>query len=155
MRLLLIAAGTRLPRWVNEGFEEYAARFGADYKLELKEIALGQRSAGDLKQAIAREGQRMLAALPPKAYVVALQVNGRAFSSEELAAFLEARSREGRDVAFCIGGPDGLAPEIDQRADMRWSLSALTLPHSLARLVVVEALYRAVSIIKRHPYHRG
>ncbi|HEX7012073.1 MAG TPA: 23S rRNA (pseudouridine(1915)-N(3))-methyltransferase RlmH [Steroidobacteraceae bacterium] len=155
MRLLVIAAGTRLPRWVNEGFEEYAARFGADYKLELKEIALGQRSGGEVKQAIAREGQRMLAALPPKAYVVALQVNGRALSSEELAAFLEARSREGRDVAFCIGGPDGLAPEIDRRADMRWSLSALTLPHSLTRLVVVEALYRAVSIIKRHPYHRG
>lgn len=155
MKLVVIAAGTRPPRWVEEGFQEYAQRFGADYKLELKEIALGQRSGGEVKQAVSREGQRMLAALPPKAYLVALQVDGKPMSSEELASFLEARSREGRDVAFCIGGPDGLAPEIDRRADMRWSLSALTLPHSLARLVLVEALYRAVSIIKRHPYHRG
>ena len=87
--------------------------------------------------------------------MVALQVGGRALSSEELAKFLEARAQDGRDVAFCIGGPDGLAPEVDARAQLRWSLSALTLPHALARVIVAEALYRAVSIVKRHPYHRG
>jgi 23S rRNA (pseudouridine1915-N3)-methyltransferase len=97
----------------------------------------------------------MLSAMPAGCYVVALQVGGRSLSSEQLAKFLESRAQEGRDVAFCIGGPDGLAPEVDARADMRWSLSALTLPHALARVVVAEALYRAVSIIKRHPYHRG
>jgi 23S rRNA (pseudouridine1915-N3)-methyltransferase len=156
MRLLLIAAGTRLPKWANEGFEEYAARLTGEYRLELKEIALGQRSSGgDTKQAIAKERERMLAALPAKAYIVALQVQGRAMTSEQLAQFLAARARDGADVAFCIGGPDGLAPEIDARADLRWSLSALTLPHALARVVVAEALYRAVTIIKRHPYHRG
>lgn len=155
MRLLLIAAGTRLPKWTNEGYEEYASRLTGEYRLELKEIALGQRSGGDTKQAIAKERERMLAALPNGAYVVALQVQGRALSSEQLAQFLAARARDGADVAFCIGGPDGLAPEIDARADLRWSLSALTLPHALARVVVAEALYRAVSIIKRHPYHRA
>jgi 23S rRNA (pseudouridine1915-N3)-methyltransferase len=155
MRLVLIAAGTRLPEWVNAGYEEYAARFTNDYRLELKEIALGQRGAGDARQAIAKEGERMLAAIPSGAYVVALQVTGRALSSEQLAQFLEARAQDGRDVAFCIGGPDGLAPQVDERAQLRWSLSALTLPHALARVMVAEALYRAVSIVKRHPYHRG
>lgn len=155
MRLLLLAAGTRLPDWVNDGFEEYASRFTSDYRLELKEIALGQRSAGAAQQAIAKEGERMLAALPAGSYVVALQVAGRAMSSEQLAKFLERRAQDGRDVAFCIGGPDGLAPQVDARADLKWSLSALTLPHGLARVIVAEALYRAVSIIKRHPYHRG
>jgi 23S rRNA (pseudouridine1915-N3)-methyltransferase len=155
MRLLLLAAGTRLPRWANEGYEEYASRLTQDYRLELKEIALGRRSGGDAKQAVAQEGERMVAALPPQPYVVALQVGGRALTSEQLAAFLQERARDGRSVAFCIGGPDGLAPDIDARADFRWSLSALTLPHARARVLVAEALYRAVSIIKGHPYHRA
>jgi 23S rRNA (pseudouridine1915-N3)-methyltransferase len=155
LRLLLVAAGTRLPDWVNCGFEEYAGRLSGEYRLELKEIALGQRAAGAAQQAIAREGERMLSALPTSCFVVALQVDGRALSSEQLAKFLETRAQDGRDVAFCIGGPDGLAPQIDERADMRWSLSTLTLPHALARVLVAEALYRAVSIIKRHPYHRA
>jgi 23S rRNA (pseudouridine1915-N3)-methyltransferase len=155
MRLLLLAAGTKLPRWANEGCEEYASRLTADYRLELKEIALGQRGSGTPAQAIAKEGERMLAALPASACVVALQVTGKAMTSEQLARFLEARARDGRDVVFCIGGPDGLAPVIDAKAEFRWSLSALTLPHALARVMVAEALYRAVSIIKGHPYHRA
>ena len=157
MLLRLIAAGTRLPQWMNDGFEDYAGRLTADYRLELKEIPLGQRSAGggNAAQAIAKEGERMQAALPPRAYIVALQVTGKTMSSEQLARFLEARARDGRDVAFLIGGPDGIATDLDTRADLRWSLSALTLPHGLARVLVAEALYRAVSIVKGHPYHRG
>ena len=155
MRMLLLAAGTKLPRWANEGYEEYASRLTADYRLELKEIALGQRGSGSPVQAIAKEGERMLASLPAGTYVVALQVGGKSLSSEQLARFLETRARDGRDIAFCIGGPDGLAPEVDARAEMRWSLSALTLPHAMARVMVAEALYRAVSIIKGHPYHRA
>jgi 23S rRNA (pseudouridine1915-N3)-methyltransferase len=155
MRLTIVAAGSRLPRWVNEGYAEYAARFGNDYRLELKEIALGQRAGGDASKAIAKEGERMMAALPQGAYVVALQVNGRAMTSEQLARFLEERALDSRDVAFCIGGPDGLAPQLDARAQARWSLSALTLPHGLVRVMVAEALYRAVSILKGHPYHRA
>jgi 23S rRNA (pseudouridine1915-N3)-methyltransferase len=155
MRLVLIAAGARLPQWVNDGYGEYAQRLTQDYRLELKEIPLAQRSGGDVRHTIAKEGERMLSALPASAYVVALQVHGRALTSEQLAKFLAERARDGRNVAFCIGGPDGLAPEIDARADFHWSLSALTLPHALARVVVAEALYRAVSIVKGHPYHRA
>ena len=155
MRLLVVAAGTRLPDWVNAGFEEYAGRLTRDYRLELKEIALGQRAAGATAQAIAKEGEKMLAALPQGGYVVAMQVGGRNLSSEQLAQFLQARARDGRDVVFCIGGPEGLAPEVDARADFKWSLSGLTLPHALARVVLAEALYRAVTIIKGHPYHRA
>jgi len=155
MRLLLLAAGTRLPAWVNAGYEEYAGRLTGDFKLELKEIPLGQRSGHDTKQAIAKEGERMTAALPASPFIVALQVTGRAMTSEHLAKFLQARANDGRNVAFCIGGPDGLAPEIDSRAELKWSLSALTLPHGLARVVVAEALYRAVMIVKGHPYHRA
>jgi 23S rRNA (pseudouridine1915-N3)-methyltransferase len=156
MRLLLLAAGTKLPAWVNTGFDDYANRLTGEYKLELKEIALGQRSAGgDTKQAMAKEGEKMLAAMPTSAYVVALQVTGRALTSEQLASFLQARANDGRDVVFCIGGPEGLAPAIDERADYKWSLSTLTLPHALARVMAAEALYRAVSILKGHPYHRA
>lgn len=155
MRMFLLAAGTRLPGWVNEGYNDFASRLTADYRLELKEIPLGQRSGGESRQAIVKEGEKMLAALPASAYVVALQVGGRAMSSEQLAQFLQARARDGRDVAFCIGGPEGLAPQVDARADLRWSLSPLTLPHALARVVVAEALYRAVMITKGHPYHRA
>src|SRR5688500_12218241 len=106
MRLLLRAAGTRLPRRVNEGYEECGCRLSGEYRLEMKEVALGQRCGGDPRLDLAKEGERMIAALPPSAYVVALQVAGRPLSSEELARFLEARARDGRDVAFCIGGPD-------------------------------------------------
>jgi 23S rRNA (pseudouridine1915-N3)-methyltransferase len=156
MRLLIVAAGTRLPDWINTGFENYAGRLTRDYRLELKEIALGQRAAtGSPAQAIAKEGEKMLAALPQGSYVVAMQVGGRSMSSEQLAQFLQARARDGRDVVFCIGGPEGLAPDVDAKADFRWSLSSLTLPHALARVVLAEALYRAVSIIKGHPYHRA
>ena len=155
MLLRLIAAGTRLPQWVNDGFAEYATRLQGDYRLELREIAVAQRSAGNVQQALAREGQRMLAALPPSCHLIALQVTGRAMSTEQLAQFLAARARDSKALALCIGGPDGLAPQVDERADSRWSLSPLTLPHALARVVVAEALYRAVSVIKGHPYHRA
>jgi 23S rRNA (pseudouridine1915-N3)-methyltransferase len=155
MRFLLLAAGTKLPAWVNAGYEDYANRLTGEYRLELKEIALGQRSGGDTRQAMAKEGEKMLAAIPSSAYVVALQVTGRALSSEQLASFLQARANDGRDLVFCIGGPEGLAPAVDARADLKWSLSALTLPHAMARVMVAEALYRAVSILKGHPYHRA
>lgn len=155
MLLRLIAAGTKLPAWVNEAFEDYAGRLTTDYRLELKEVALGQRTGANTHQAIAKEGERMLAALPARSFIVALQVTGKSMSSEQLAQFLQTRARDGRDVAFLIGGPEGIAPEVDAKADLRWSLSALTLPHGLARVMVAEALYRAVTIVKGHPYHRG
>ena len=143
-----------MPRWVADGYAEYAKRFSHDFKLDLVEIPLAARGSGDIPRAVAKEGERMLAALGGNPYVVALQVTGKPLSTLQLAQFLESRAREGRDLAFCIGGPEGLAAAVDARAELRWSLSALTLPHALARIVVAEALYRAVSVIKGHPYHR-
>lgn len=155
MLMRVIAAGTRMPTWVDAGFADYAGRLRGDYRLEIVEIPLGQRGRGDPGKAIATEGSRMLAAAGERAGLVALQVGGRALSTEQLARWLEDRSRDGQPIAFCIGGPDGLAPEVDARARLRWSLSALTLPHGLARVVVAEALYRAVSVLKGLPYHRA
>jgi 23S rRNA (pseudouridine1915-N3)-methyltransferase len=155
MRMRLLAAGTRMPDWVNAGFDDYAGRLRGDYRLELTEIALGERGSGDVRRAVEAEGRRMLAAIGDRGYPVALQVGGRALATEQLARWLEERAREGDAPVFCIGGPDGLAPEVDARARLRWSLSALTLPHGLARVVVAEALYRAVSLIKGLPYHRA
>jgi 23S rRNA (pseudouridine1915-N3)-methyltransferase len=155
MNLRLIAAGTRLPAWINAGYSDYAKRLTQDYKLELIEIPLGQRSGGDTARATEKEGERMLAVMVGNPYVVALQVGGKALSTEQLAKFLQTRARDGRAVAFCIGGPEGLAADVDTRAELRWSLSALTLPHALARVIVAEALYRAVMVIKGHPYHRA
>jgi 23S rRNA (pseudouridine1915-N3)-methyltransferase len=155
LNLRLIAAGTKLPSWINEGYNDYAKRLTQDYKLELIEIPLGQRSGGDTTRATEKEGERMLAAMTGNPYVVALQVGGKNMSTEQLAQFLESRAREGRAVAFCIGGPEGLAPAVDARAELRWSLSGLTLPHAMVRVIVAEALYRAVMVIKGHPYHRA
>jgi 23S rRNA (pseudouridine1915-N3)-methyltransferase len=155
LNLRLIAAGTKLPSWINEGYNDYAKRLTQDYKMELTEIPLGQRSGGDTVRATEKEGERMLAALTGNPYVVALQVGGKSLNTEQLAQFLESRARDGRPIAFCIGGPEGLAPAVDARAELRWSLSPLTLPHALVRVVVAEALYRAVMVIKGHPYHRA
>lgn len=155
MRMRLLAAGTRLPAWVNAGFADYAQRLRGDYRLELVEIPLGERGSGDTRRAIEAEGKRMLAAAGDRAPVVALQVGGQSLTTPELARWLEARAQDGSTPVFCIGGPDGLAAEVDARARLRWSLSALTLPHGLARVLVAEALYRAVSIIKGLPYHRA
>lgn len=151
----LIAAGTRMPAWVDAGFADYAGRLRGDYRLELVEIPLGQRGRGDPARAIAAEGARMLAAAGDRSAIVALQVGGRALGTEPLARWLEDRSRSGQPLAFCIGGPDGLAPEVDAKAVLRWSLSPLTLPHGLARVVAAEALYRAVTVLKGQPYHRA
>jgi len=154
MLMRLLAAGTRMPAWVDAGVADYAGRLRGDYRLELVEIELGRRGAGDVRRAIETEGERMLAAAGPRAAVVALQVDGRALSTAQLARWLEDRSRVGEPLAFCIGGPDGLAAAVDRKACLHWSLSPLTLPHGLARVVVAEALYRAVSVVRGLPYHR-
>jgi 23S rRNA (pseudouridine1915-N3)-methyltransferase len=155
MLMRLVAAGTRMPDWVDAGFADYAGRLRGDYRLELVEIPLGQRGRGDTAKAVSAEGARMLAAAGERCCLVALQVGGRSLTTEQLARWLDERSRDGQPLAFCIGGPDGLSPEVDSRARLRWSLSTLTLPHGLARIVVAEALYRAVSVLKGLPYHRA
>ena len=143
MRVRLIAAGTRLPDWINEGFADYAKRFSHGLKFELIEIPL------------AKEAERMQAAIGARDYVVALEVEGRAMNTPELARWLEARRTDGRDLALLIGGPDGLDAALSSRADFRWSLSPLTWPHGLVRVLVAEQLYRAQSLLQGHPYHRA
>lgn len=155
MRLVLIAAGTRLPAWVGAGFDDYATRMPPELRLELVEVPLGAHGKVEPAKAMREEGERMLARLPSRARVVALEVGGKPWSSAQLAQELERWMMDGRDVAFVVGGPAGLAPEVLARAEQRWSLSALTLPHALVRPVVAEALYRAWTIGRGHPYHRA
>ena len=156
MKCRLIAAGTRLPDWVNAGFLEYQKRLRAPLVLELEEIPVATRRAGENPQrAIAREGANMLAALGPKDHVVALEVSAPQRSTEAVSIWLAERLRAAKPLALLIGGPDGLAPECIERADESWSLSPLTLPHALVRIVVAEQLYRAMSLLAGHPYHRS
>jgi 23S rRNA (pseudouridine1915-N3)-methyltransferase len=156
MKCRLIAAGTRLPDWVNAGFREYQKRLRAPLVLELLEIPVATRRAGeDPQRAVAHEGAAMLAALGRDDYVVALELSGRSMSTVELKDWLQQRLEDGRPLAMLIGGPDGLAAPCLQRADHLWSLSALTLPHALVRIVVGEQLYRAMSLRAGHPYHRA
>ena len=156
MQIHLIAVGTRMPHWVRSGYDEYARRLPRECCLKLVEIPLSKRrktqSAGKNRQ---EEGRAMLAAIPEQATVIALDVQGKAWSTESLATRLQEWLQSGRDIALLVGGPDGLADECLSRADLRWSLSALTLPHALVRVLLAEQLYRAWTVLQGHPYHRG
>lgn len=155
MKIRLYALGTRMPAWVDEGYRDYARRLRGGWSLELIELPVAKRSArSPTARLVEEEGERLLAALPPRATVVALDERGIAMASAELARRLADWQREGAPLALMIGGPDGLSARCLARASLRWSLSALTLPHALARVVVAEQLYRAWSILHRHPYHR-
>lgn len=143
MRIRLIAAGTRLPAWIDDGVAEYGRRFSRGLKFELVEIPL------------AREAERMRAAIGPSSYVVALEVGGRAMTTPELAQWLARRMAAGKDLVLLVGGPEGLDAALSAKADFRWSLSPLTWPHGLVRVMVAEQLYRAHSLLQGHPYHRA
>ena len=144
-----------MPAWVEHGVNEYSKRLPPEIKFEIKEIPPGKRGKGaDIKRAIAAEGQQMLALIPAADKVIALEVTGRAWGTEKLARELQQWQREGDNISLLVGGPDGLATECQARADQQWSLSALTLPHPLVRIVLAEQLYRAWAINNNHPYHR-
>lgn len=156
MKATLVAVGERAPPWVAEGFAEYRKRLSHWLPLDLVEIEPGLRGKGrDAARATSDEGGRVLAALSRDTYVVALDGRGRMHSSEDLARRLEHWRMQGRDLAFLIGGPEGHAPEVLARADERWSLGPLTLPHMLVRLVLAEQVYRAAAMLANHPYHRA
>lgn len=150
MRIRLLAVGTRMPSWVREGVHEYSKRLPRETSLELVEIPLGERSKG----AVGQEARRLLAAVGERDRVIALHEAGDEWSTRELAAQMERWRGDGRDVALLVGGPDGLDQRCIERADETWSLSRLTLPHYLVRVVVAEQLYRAWSLLRGHPYHR-
>ncbi len=145
-----------MPAWVQQGYEEYQRRLPSECRLRLVEVPAGKRGKGaDVNRILVQEGERSLAAVPKGARVVALDEHGRGWDSQGLAMRLDFWLRDGRDIALLVGGPEGLAPACRQAADETWSLSPLTLPHPLVRIVVAEALYRAWSILSHHPYHRA
>ena len=156
MRIVLIAAGTRQPQWVQAGFQEYARRLRGSCTLDLVEIPLGRRtSSGSARHAVEQEAERILRAISRGARVVALDVDGKPWSTAQLAGRMLDWMAGGAPVCLLVGGPDGLSPRVMERADERWSLSPLTLPHGLVRPLVAEALYRAWSLNRGHPYHRA
>jgi 23S rRNA (pseudouridine1915-N3)-methyltransferase len=155
VRFLIVAVGVRMPRWVNEAFDEYARRMPRSLPVELKEIRPEPRSGGKpVAQLLAAESARIARAVPRGVFRVVLDERGREFSTLQLARWVETRAQDGRDAAFLVGGADGLAPETRSGADLLLRLSAMTLPHGLARVLLAEQLYRAVSILGNHPYHR-
>jgi 23S rRNA (pseudouridine1915-N3)-methyltransferase len=144
-----------MPRWVEQGYHEYAKRLPADLPLDLVEVPLATRGKNaDLVRLMRREGEQMLAATQAGERIVTLEVTGRSWSTEELASHLENWRLEARNVNLMVGGPEGLAAEVAERSEQRWSLSALTLPHPLVRILLAEQLYRAWTILNRHPYHK-
>lgn len=155
MKLLILAVGNKMPEWVATGFAEYARRMPPEATIELIEIKPEKRGGGKkVEQLLSAEGVRIRAALPPKCRTVAMDERGRQWTTVKLAESITGWMRNGGDTAFIIGGADGLDADIKNSADEVLALSALTLPHGLARVLLAEQLYRAVSLIKRHPYHR-
>lgn len=145
-----------MPSWVNEGYQEYARRLPRECRLKLTEIPLGQRARSTpVERAVNEEGKRMLAATAPSQRVIAMDVQGRCWSTDQLSDALASWLQDGRDVSLLVGGPDGLSSACLERAELRWSLSALTLPHPLVRVLLAEQLYRAWTVISNHPYHRS
>src|SRR5690606_1189097 len=156
MKIRLLAVGQKMPAWVTEGFNEYAGRMPPECRIDLVELPLALRTKSrPLERAVREEGERMLGALNGGEHLIALDVRGRTWSTEQLSTELAGWMHDGRDIALAVGGPDGLDDTVLARAERRWSLSPLTLPHPLVRVIVAEQLYRAMSILKNHPYHRG
>ncbi|SBT18035.1 Ribosomal RNA large subunit methyltransferase H [Marinomonas gallaica] len=155
MRVRLIAVGTKMPKWVVEGYEEYAKRLPKDFSLELVELPMSPRGKNtDITKAIQKEGDAMLAAIPSGDKVIALEVLGKTWSTEQLAEQTSHWRMDGYNISLLVGGPDGLDPRCTARADQAWSLSKLTLPHPMVRILLAEQIYRAWTLMNNHPYHR-
>ncbi|GAA5219215.1 23S rRNA (pseudouridine(1915)-N(3))-methyltransferase RlmH [Corallincola platygyrae] len=155
MKLQLVAVGTRMPDWVEKGFNEYARRFPRDMSFELVEIPAGKRGKNaDIPRILEKEGEQMLAAVGKGNRIVTLEVTGKPWSTPQLAEQLNRWKLDGRDVSLLVGGPEGLAPACIAASEQRFSLSNLTLPHPMVRVILAEALYRAWSVTANHPYHR-
>lgn len=156
MKLKLLAVGTRMPDWVESGCREYGKRMPPELRIQTIEVPLGSRGKGQpAEKAMATESQGLLKAIDDRDFVVALDVLGKSMSTEKLAQNLSQWQMNGQDICLLIGGPDGLGKDCQARANMRWSLSDLTLPHPLVRIVLMEQLYRAWTITANHPYHRS
>lgn len=155
MKINLIAVGERMPAWVNAGFEDYRKRLPPELSLMLRAVPLAPRGRNyAVSQCLRKEAEAMLAQLGRNDHVIALQVTGKVLDTRGLADRLEWLRGQGRDISLLVGGPDGLGDACLARAAEQWSLSALTLPHPLVRVVIAEQLYRAWSLLQGHPYHR-
>ena len=156
MEIQLVAVGTKMPAWVTESYNEYAKRLPRECSLKLLEVTAGKRGkACSIKKAIEEEGKRILSVVPSGNRVIALDVEGKSWSTPKLSEQMKEWMQSGCNISLLVGGPDGLDETCIQRADQRWSLSALTLPHPLVRVVLAEQLYRAWTILVGHPYHRS
>ncbi|MBL79994.1 MAG: 23S rRNA (pseudouridine(1915)-N(3))-methyltransferase RlmH [Nitrosomonadaceae bacterium] len=155
MKFFILAVGNKMPEWVNNGFANYAIRMPKDVAIELINIKPEKRSKNKkISQLLCSEANRIFAAIPPKCRTVVLDERGRQWSTEKLAESISRWMTSGGDTAFIIGGADGLDSRIKDSADEALALSTLTLPHGLVRVMLSEQLYRAISLIKQHPYHR-
>ncbi|RVU31389.1 MULTISPECIES: 23S rRNA (pseudouridine(1915)-N(3))-methyltransferase RlmH [Neptunomonas] len=155
MKIRLLAVGGKMPKWVEQGYQEYSKRLPRDLTLELVELPLGHRGkSSDKAKAIRQEGDAMLAAIGKNERVVALEVLGKPWSTEDLAEHLSGWQMDGQNVALLVGGPDGLDPRCSALATQKWSLSPLTLPHPLVRVLLAEQVYRAWTVNQGHPYHK-
>lgn len=155
MQIHLISIGQRMPTWVQQGYDDYAKRLPRECELVLKEISAGKRGKNsDLVRITKDEGERMITALPSNTHIVTLDLDGKAWTTTELANAMQRWMNNGQSVSLLIGGPEGLAPEVKTLAKESWCLSKLTFPHPLVRIIVAEQLYRAWSLLHNHPYHR-
>ena len=155
MKIKIIAVGTKMPAWVETAFNIYAQRLPKDCCLELIEIPVAKRSKNQLADKWKeKEGQLILKAIEPSDWVVALEVNGQNWTTEKLAQQITSWQGRGCNIVLLVGGPDGLSQECLSRAQQKWSLSALTFPHPMVRVILSETIYRAWSVTVNHPYHR-
>lgn len=155
MKIRLLTITHKSPSWIQEGYNEYSKRLPPSCALELIEVPAEKRTANaDLKRITEREGNKLLSLIKDTHHVIALDVKGKSWTTEQLAEQLAEWHLGGRNIDLLVGGPDGLAPACLQKAETKWSLSPLTFPHILVRLIVAEQIYRAWTIMQQHPYHR-
>jgi 23S rRNA (pseudouridine1915-N3)-methyltransferase len=156
MRISLVSVGQRMPDWIEQGFNEYAKRLPRENALHLVEVPAFKRTKNTVTEvAMQNEGERILAAIAKNNYVVVLDEHGKTWDTLQLAEQMRQWAQSGVDVSLVVGGTDGLSPQVKAKADRLWSLSALTLPHPLVRVIIAEQIYRAWSVMTNHPYHRA
>jgi 23S rRNA (pseudouridine1915-N3)-methyltransferase len=155
MQINLISVGNKMPGWVQQGYDEYSKRMPKECSLVLKEVLPGKRGKNsDIARIVRDEGERMIQAIPTKSHVVTLDIPGKPWTTPELSVSMKRWMESGQNVALMIGGPEGLSDSVRDLARESWSLSKLTFPHPIVRILVAEQLYRAWSILNNHPYHR-
>jgi 23S rRNA (pseudouridine1915-N3)-methyltransferase len=156
VKIHLLAIGTKMPAWVETAWKEYASRMPRECELVLKEIPAEKRTKNsDLAKIKIKEADKLWQQVPGNAHIIALDLKGKTWSTEQLATQLENWMMSGRDIALLVGGPEGLTDDIRQQANQLWSLSSLTFPHPMVRVILAEQLFRAWSITANHPYHRA